>query len=305
MRSETVSALIEALTAEGIRTEKDVPLSAHTTFRIGGAAALGAFPENADALCRACALCRDADVPYTVLGFGSDILADDAGYAGCIIFTGGCRSYSLGADGHVYADCGASLTALARAACNAGLAGLAFACGIPGSVGGAVFMNAGAYDGEIGQAVTSVRCLDTESGEIRVFGREDCAFAYRDSVFQHTGYIILSAEFTLSQGDAAALCAEADDYLRRRREKQPLEYPSAGSVFKRCPGFYTARLIDEAGFKGYSVGGAQVSEKHAGFIVNRGGATAEDVRTLVRLIKEKIYALHGIRIECEIRELHS
>lgn len=298
-----VENLNERLVRDGIRTARDVPLDRHTTFRIGGCAALGVFPSDAEQLIRAVRACEEEGVPSFVIGNGSDILADDQGYRGCVIFTGGLKSVVFSQDGGVTAGCGVSVSVLAMECCRRGLAGMAFAYGIPGSVGGAAVMNAGAYGGEMGQIVSEVVCYDRASGETVRCPLSECAFGYRQSAFQDGNRIILSVSFALVPGDADALCAEAEDYMKQRREKQPLEYPSAGSVFKRYPGFYTAQLIDGAGFKGVSVGGAQVSEKHAGFIVNRGGATARDVRTLVQMIQEKIRELHGISIECEIREL--
>ena len=301
--ARTAEILADRLKEYGIRVQRDVPLSAHTTFRIGGNAAIGVFPTDAEQMIRVERECGALGFPVFFIGNGSDILADDAGYPGCVIFTGGMKKTVFAENGEVTADCGVSLTALALDCCRRGLAGMAFAYGIPGSVGGAAVMNAGAYGGEMAQVVSSVTFFDRAAGKTVTVPAEDCAFGYRQSAFQDGNRIVLSVTFSLALGDADALLAEAEDYMKRRREKQPLEYPSAGSVFKRYPGFYTAQLIDEAGFKGVSVGGAQVSEKHAGFIVNRGGATAEDVRTLVGRIQEKIYELHGISIECEIREL--
>ena len=294
--------LENALAKEGIRWETNVPLSRYTTFRIGGPASLGVFPVSEKEFCRAWTLAKDFGIPCFVVGNGSDLLADDAGYPGAVFFTGGIREIAFSGT-TVTAGCGVSLSGLSSEAYRAGLAGLAFAYGIPGSVGGALYMNAGAYGGEIGAVVSHVTVFDTETKEKKVLSAEECGFSYRNSVFMHKPYLILSASFSLTVGDPAEIRAEMDDHMSARKAKQPLEYPSAGSAFKRYPGYFTAQLIDEAGFKGVSVGGAQVSEKHAGFIVNRGGATAEDVRELIRQIKEKIREKNHIDIECEIIEL--
>ena len=203
----------------------------------------------------------------------------------------------------ITAGAGTTLASVCCTARDAGLAGLSFAYGIPGTLGGAVYMNAGAYGGEIGDRILTVTALDADTGELRTYTREDCAFGYRTSAFIGTHHIVLEATLSTDPGDPAAIRAEMEDITARRREKQPLEYPSAGSAFKRYPGYFTAQLIDEAGLKGYTVGGAQVSEKHAGFIVNRGGATCEDVLTLIDAIRAKIRALHSIEIEPEIRRL--
>ena len=201
------------------------------------------------------------------------------------------------------AGAGATLASICCTARDLGLAGLAFAYGIPGTLGGAVCMNAGAYGGEIGDRIIDVTYLDSKTGEIRTVPGAECQFAYRTSRFSEHPDILLSARISTEYGDTDAIRAEMEDITARRREKQPLEYPSAGSAFKRYPGYFTAQLIDEAGLKGTAVGGAQVSEKHAGFIINRGGATSADVLSLIDLLRERIHDLHDIWIEPEIRTL--
>jgi UDP-N-acetylmuramate dehydrogenase len=182
------------------------------------------------------------------------------------------------------------------------LTGLEFAYGIPGSVGGAVFMNAGAYDGEIKNVVTKTYYYDVKNDTFGEFTGDENKFGYRESVYQEKdGLVILGARFELEKGDGEKILEKMQGFMRARSEKQPLEYPSAGSTFKRAPGYFTAKLIDDAGLKGYSVGGAQVSENHAGFVINRGGATSEDVRTLVKHIQESVYKNSGVEIECEIK----
>lgn len=299
---QAISAVHTRLTQESVPTKEQLPLAAHTTIRIGGPAALAAFPENEAGVRTVLQICREANLPCAVVGAGSNLLCPDNGFAGCVLFTSGLRGISF--DGTcVTAGAGVSLTALCCAARDRSLAGLAFAHGIPGSVGGAVYMNAGAYGGEVGDRITSVTVLNADTGTVTVIPHDACAFGYRTSAFTDGRQIVLSADFALEPGDSDAIRAEMEDISARRRDKQPLEYPSAGSAFKRYPGRFTAQLIDEAGLKGYAVGGAQVSEKHAGFIVNRGGATCTDVLTLIDRIRDRIEALHGIRIEPEIRLL--
>lgn len=280
--------------------KKDISLAECTTFRIGGPAKYGVYPQTAEQLCAAAELCRSSKMRYYVVGNGSNLLFSDRGFDGAVIFTGALKQLSAESD-RLIADCGVPLTQAAVAAQRAQLGGMEFAYGIPGSVGGAVFMNAGAYDGEMKDIVESVLFYDTVSQKTVLYQREACGFDYRRSVFQEKEGVILQTVLKLKKGEEAAIRSRMEELMSRRRTKQPLEYPSAGSVFKRYPGFYTAKLIDEAGLKGLTVGGAQVSEKHAGFIVNRGGATAADVLTLIEAIQKKIRGIHGIEIACEIR----
>ena len=295
-----VSRVGTELEAAGIRTQYGEMLSGHTTFRIGGPASLAVFPQDAEELIRAVRFCREAELPYLLLGCGSDVLADDGGYAGAVIFTTEMKRISVCGE-TLTAEAGTPLSLCACAARDASLAGMAFAYGIPGSVGGGVFMNAGAYGGEIVQILSSVDCYDAEEDRRFTLSAAECALGYRTSVFQKTGYIILRASFALHGGDREAIRAEMNDYMARRREKQPLEYPSAGSVFKRPTGYYAGTLIQEAGLKGCRIGGAQVSEKHAGFIVNVGGATAQDVQQLIARIQQTVEEKYGVRLEPEVK----
>ena len=290
------------LTENNITVKEQLPLSAHTTFRIGGSAALAAFPENAEQVRTVLLACREYGVPCALVGNGSNLLCPDEGFAGCVLFTTAMKSITV--DGNVItAGAGATLASICCTARDLGLAGLAFAYGIPGTLGGAVCMNAGAYGGEIGDRIIDVTYLDSKTGEIRTVPGAECQFAYRTSRFSEHPDILLSARISTEYGDTNAIRAEMEDITARRREKQPLEYPSAGSAFKRYPGYFTAQLIDEAGLKGTAVGGAQVSEKHAGFIINRGGATSADVLSLIDLLRERIHDLHNIWIEPEIRTI--
>lgn len=282
-----------------IQYQENFPLSTCSTFRIGGPADIAIFPENSSAAMHAIQLCKRWNIPYVFIGNGSNILFDDSGYRGAVIQSK--RMKNIHISGTVLqADCGASLTAAASAAQQASLTGMEFAYGIPGSCGGAVYMNAGAYDGQISDILTQSIYYDPESNQINTLCAEQHVFAYRHSVYMDSEKIILSATFTLRQGDAMEIRKKMEEYMTRRIEKQPLEYPSAGSVFKRYPGYYTSKLIEEAGLKGCRIGGAQVSTKHAGFIVNTGNATASDVRALIELIQNKIRQINGIDIECEI-----
>lgn len=276
---------------------RELTLASYTTFRIGGPTALALFPETVDATVAALDALADADAPYTVIGNGSNLLVADAGYRGVALIT--TRAKAVRFDGNtVYADAGASLTALALEAGRRGLTGLAFAYGIPGSVGGAVYMNAGAYGGEMAQTVTSTLCYNAETRRTETL--IDHAFAYRHSIYADRPHTVcLAATLTLTPGDADAITAEMQDYMARRRDKQPLEYPSAGSSFKRPAGHFAGKLIEDCGLKGYAIGGAQVSEKHAGFIINRGGATCDDVLRLVEHIRETVLRETGILLECE------
>jgi UDP-N-acetylmuramate dehydrogenase len=234
------------------------------------------------------------------VGRASNLLFDDDGYRGAVVSTAGL--HMLVREGNTLTvGAGVPLTAAARAALDASLTGLEFAYGIPGSCGGAVYMNAGAYGGEISQCLLFSRAYHVPSGEIRKLCAEEHRFGYRTGVYrEHPEWIILSAQVRLAPGDAEAIRAAMDDHMRSRAEKQPLEYPSAGSVFKRYPGRYTAQMIDEAGLKGRRIGGAEVSEKHAGFIVNRGGASSADVLALIEEIRRTLAARYGVDIETEV-----
>ncbi len=297
-----ISAVHTRLTEESVTVKEQLSLAAHTTFRIGGPAALAAFPENAEQVLTVLSACREYGVPCALVGHGSNLLCPDEGFAGCVLFSTAMKQLTVNGT-VITAGAGAALASICCTARDCGLAGLSFAYGIPGTLGGAVCMNAGAYGGEIGDCIMDVTYLDTESGNICTVPGNTCGFAYRTSRFSSHHDIVLSVRLSTEHGSTEIIRAEMEDIAARRREKQPLEYPSAGSAFKRYPGCFTAQLIDEAGLKGYTVGGAQVSEKHAGFIVNRGGASASDVLALMEQITERIHTLHGIRIEPEIRVL--
>ncbi|MEY8402735.1 UDP-N-acetylmuramate dehydrogenase [Oscillospiraceae bacterium 44-34] len=278
------------------------PMSRHTTFRIGGPAALMVLPRTVGEAKAAVKTARELDVEPFFLGNGSNLLVADEGYPGFIIKLtwdfGGIREVNRGLE----AGSAVLLSRLSNAVLGWGLTGLEFASGIPGSVGGAITMNAGAYGGEMAQVLESVTFLD-EAGEVCTIPASKCAFDYRKSIFSDRKCLILKACFHLDQGDPAAIRARMDELAAQRREKQPLEHPSAGSMFKRPLGHFAAALIDQCGLKGFTVGGAQVSEKHAGFVVNRGGATCADVLELVRQVKEEVLRQTGVELEMEVRVL--
>ena len=296
-----ISALREFCAAIGCEYFSEEPMSRHTTFKIGGPAELLALPSSTDMLRRLLCKCRELDIPVTVVGRGSNLLVSDGGIDGCVVCLGAGFSNIRREDGLVVCSAGTSLTELCRYALANGLTGLEFAYGIPGSVGGAVYMNAGAYGGELKDAVVFSRHL-TPEGEPVTLGAEQLGFGYRRSVYTGMpGCIIVEAGFRLLPGDPEAIRARMDDLMGRRRAKQPVELPSAGSVFKRPEGAFAGALIEKCGLKGRAVGGAVVSEKHAGFIVNTGGATCRDVETLVRLIQDEVREKTGFTLECEIK----
>lgn len=286
-----------ALAGERIRRAE--PMSCHTTFRIGGPAEFYVTPSDTEELCRAVALCRSEDVPFWVIGNGSNLLCSDRGVPGVVLdTTQGLTSFR--AEGRtLWAGAGVLLGCLAKKALEEGLSGLEFAAGIPGSVGGAMMMNAGAYGSEMKQVVRQVQVL-TKEGAIVTVPAERMDFAYRHSAVRREGWIVLEVCFELAQGDPEVIRRRMEELARKRRQSQPLESPSAGSTFKRPATGYAAQLIDEAGLKGFRIGGAQVSAKHAGFVINCGGATAADVRRLCAAIEKRVQERTGIRLEPEI-----
>lgn len=283
-----------------IEYSENTPLCAYTTFRIGGSARLAVFPKTAEEAVAAFEILRAEGVRILVLGNGSNMLISDDGFDGAAVVLTGMKAITVD-DCLITAEAGVSLTHLASEAAKSSLTGLEFAYGIPGTVGGGVYMNAGAYGGDMSQVVISSRYYDLASGECGEIDAVCHEFAYRHSVYMGGTKIILSATFELANGEKTEITARMNELMSRRREKQPLEYPSAGSVFKRGNGFITAQAIDEAGLKGRTVGGAQVSEKHAGFIINRGGASASDVLALIDIVKAEVKAKFDYDIECEVR----
>jgi len=278
----------------------DEPMSLHTTFRVGGPADCFVEVRSEQALVRLWDYCLGHGLQPLVLGCGSNLLVRDGGIRGLVLKLGGDFYAVRVAGTSVTAGAAATLKAVAAAAAEAGLSGLEFAEGIPGSVGGAVFMNAGAYGGQMADVVAAVRVLD-RSGRFVTWRGADLAFDYRRSSLQEAGMILTQVDLALRSGDPAAIKETMNDYETRRAAKQPLEFPSAGSVFKRPPGHYVGAMVQESGLKGVRIGDAQVSEKHAGFIVNRGQATAKDILALIGLVQERIKAAYGVELETELR----
>lgn len=274
------------------------PMSRHTTFKIGGPVRALIEPKSIGAFVWCVRELEGRELPYFLLGNGSNLLISDGGHKEVALSTARLDTVRVSGDSLI---CGAGvvLSRLANAALNEGLTDLEFAHGIPGTLGGAVYMNAGAYGGEMGDIVESVTFVERD-GQVRVLPKSECAFGYRSSRFQKGG-AILSATLRLRPGDPKAIKARMEELMEARREKQPLNYPSAGSTFKRPEGDYASRLIDQCGLKGLQVGGAQVSEKHAGFIVNLGNATFSDVYALMAMVVTKVYKETGVRLEPEVR----
>ena len=298
------SQLTAALQIEQIDFTCGEPLAAHASFRIGGPADWLVRPDTAEKLCRAVALCREYDIPYYLLGNGTNILFADAGYRGAVIdesaLTPDIRCAQEGDGTCITVSAGCSLAKLCLFARDRALSGLEFAFGIPGTVGGAVYMNAGAYGGEMQQVLVSAQVLEAD-GTVHCVPAEALELRYRHSRLEETGGCVLAATVRLHPGDKAAIAARMDEVMQARRDKQPLDKPSAGSTFKRPVGAFAAALIDQCGLRGYRVGGAAVSEKHCGFAVNLGGATCADFEALCdqvcAIVKEKT----GYQLEKEIR----
>lgn len=276
------------------------PMKLHTTFRIGGPADVYAEPESAEELMELISVCEGSGTPYMILGHGSNLLVGDGGIRGTVICLGKAFA-EIRVDGDcIEAQAGALLGAVANTALEHGLAGMEFASGIPGSVGGALVMNAGAYGGEIKDILESAEILETDGSRCAVTA-EELELGYRTSNILPLGRTVLSARFRLKPGDPEEIAAKMKDLNGRRKDKQPLEYPSAGSTFKRPEGYFAGKLIEDAGCKGLTVGGARVSEKHAGFVINIGDATAKDVLDLIHEVQRRVLVQSGVMLEPEIK----
>ena len=297
--NECIAALREA--APEIDILLNEPMRRHTTFAIGGPADLFVQPKTRRELAETLRVFRERGVPFLLLGNGSNMLVADAGIRGAVVCTSELDDVRVGDDGTLVAEAGALLGRVARRAQRAGLTGVEFAGGIPGSLGGAVFMNAGAYDGQMAGVVEKTEYLD-ENGALHTLTGDEHGFGYRRSVFRnHPDWTVVRSTLRLQPGDPAAILDYMNDLAQRRREKQPLNFPSAGSTFKRPAGYFAGKLIEDAGLKGTSVGGAQVSEKHAGFLINRGGATCDDMLRLIELVQQRVKEKCGVQLECEVR----
>ena len=300
MDSNFLKKLIEIAGSEQVCT--DEPMKQHTTFRIGGRADYFVSPTETEQIRKIIELCRQENMPWYVIGNGSNLLVSDHGFRGVIIRL--FKNYAgLRIEGEqIFVQAGALLSRTANAALQEGLTGFEFAAGIPGTIGGAMVMNAGAYGGEMKDITESVTVL-TPEGELLTLKREELEMGYRTSLIARKGYLVLEAVLKLTHGNQEQIKEKMADLRQRRISKQPLEYPSAGSTFKRPQGYFAGKLIMDAGLRGFQVGGAQVSEKHCGFVVNTGDATAEDVLELIRQVSAKVRALEGVTLEPEVRLL--
>ena len=292
--------VVDIVGEENVHT--DEPMSRHTTFRIGGNADYFVKPGNADEVPAVIVVCREYNIPYFILGNGSNLLVSDDGYRGMIINIMDNMD-SVTVDGRIItAQAGAMLVRVSVMARDNALTGLEFASGIPGTIGGAVYMNAGAYGGEMKNVVKTVRAID-EYGRIYELDSEKMDFSYRHSIVEERKLIVLEVTLELEHGSREAIDDRMKELAEARRSKQPLEYPSAGSTFKRPEGYFAGKLIMDAGLRGYSVGGAQVAEKHCGFVINKGGATASDVVELIRDVQHDVDDKFGVTLEPEVKML--
>lgn len=294
--TEMIAAEAENL---GCKIEKDAPLKERTTFKIGGSCDLLVHINSEESFLKLVPLAERLGVPYYIFGKGSNLIVDSDGIAGVVFLSGKDFSEIVSVDGDtLVCQAGTPLVQICNKALEQGLSGLEFAYGIPGTLGGAVFMNAGAYGGEMKDVITSVRSMDRQ-GNIRTYSANELDFSYRHSRFCQSGEIILSAEISLQKGEKSEIKSKMEELMEKRRSKQPLEYPSAGSTFKRPEGNYAAALIEQCGLKGVHVGGAEVSEKHSGFIVNKENATFAELIELIGIVRDTVKGKTGYVLECE------
>ena len=300
MNSEIRKMFCDLLGEDRVFTEE--AMSQHTTFKIGGPADYFLMPDKGEDVGRVIKICKEKEIPYFILGNGSNLLVGDGGYRGAVIQIYRNMSSVTVEGNEITAQAGALLSAVAAAAKNASLTGFEFAGGIPGTIGGAVVMNAGAYGGEMKDVLTEVTVMNAE-GDIFTLPTEELELGYRTSIIKTAGYIVLEAKIRLKEGNPDVIRETMKNLTIRRTTKQPLEYPSAGSTFKRPEGYFAGKLIMDSGLAGYQVGGAQVSEKHCGFVINAGDATARDVRTLMDNVRDIVYKKYGVTLEPEVKFL--
>lgn len=277
----------------------DAPMREQIYFKVGGPADILVNPNSKKQVSETIKLCREHSVPYFIIGNGSNLLVKDGGIRGVVIKLSKLDSISVNGT-EIKAECGALLCEVSKKALENSLTGFEFACGIPGSVGGAVFMNAGAYDGEVSFVIKESEVIDN-NGNIIVLSKDQLELGYRKSKVMELGYVILSATFSLKEGNYNDIKARIDDLTRKREEKQPLEFPSAGSTFKRPPGYFAGKLIQDAGLKGFTIGNAGVSEKHSGFVINKGGATAKEVLEVIEHVRSEVKKQFGVELHPEVR----
>lgn len=295
----SVDKIKNIFTQEGFECIFDAPMEKFTTLKIGGTADVMVMPASVDELKKIISLTRENEVPVCFMGNGSNLLVSDKGIRGVVVRLGANMASTKVTGNEIWAQSGISLSRLATVACEHSLTGFEFASGIPGTLGGGIVMNAGAYKGELKDVVTEV-CALLSNGEIKTFSADKLDFSYRHSIFTGSDMLVLSAKIRLEKGNKEEISAKIAELNKKRRTTQPLEYPSAGSAFKRPENGYAAAMIDSCGLKGFSVGGAQVSEKHAGFVINKGGATAGDMLALLKHVRETVNDKCGTLLEPEI-----
>ena len=277
----------------------DAEMKNYVHFKVGGPADILLIPENKEQVIKSVEICKENNIPYYVVGNGSNLLVRDGGVKGVVIKLNEVNNIKVYGE-TIEAESGAMLKDVSSAAVENSLTGFEFACGIPGTVGGAVFMNAGAYDGEISHVIESAEVIDN-NGEIRSLTKDELELGYRSSIVMKKHYVVLSARFNLKYGEVRKIKEMVQDLTCKRESKQPLEYPSAGSTFKRPTGYYAGKLIQDAGLKGYSIGGAAVSEKHSGFVINKNNATAKDILDLIAHIQNEVKKQFGVDLHPEVR----
>ena len=277
----------------------DEKLSEYVNFKVGGPADILLIPNSKEQVIKSIKICKENNIPFYLIGNGSNILVRDGGFRGVVLSLKNVKNIYV--DGEkIEAECGVMLKEVSDKAIENSLTGFEFACGIPGTIGGAVFMNAGAYDGEISKVIESAEVIDENCNIIRL-SREKLDFGYRSSLVMKKGYTVLSAVFKLEKGQVKTIKELIEDLTNKRESKQPLEYPSVGSTFKRPTGYFAGKLIQDAGLKGYSIGGAAVSEKHSGFVINKGNATAKDITDLIKHIQDEVKKQFGVDLHPEVR----
>lgn len=277
----------------------DEKLSEYVNFKVGGPADILLIPNSKEQVIKSIKICKENNIPFYLIGNGSNILVRDGGFRGVVLSLKNVKNIYVDVE-KIEAECGVMLKEVSDKAIENSLTGFEFACGIPGTIGGAVFMNAGAYDGEISKVIESAEVIDENFNIIRL-SREELDFGYRSSLVMKKGYTVLSAVFKLEKGQVKTIKELIEDLTNKRESKQPLEYPSAGSTFKRPTGYFAGKLIQDAGLKGYSIGGAAVSEKHSGFVINKGNATAKDITDLIKHIQDEVKKQFGVDLHPEVR----
>ena len=291
---------IELLKKNNIQFSENEAMASHTSFKIGGGADLFVCPDSVDKLRFALSFAKEKGLPYFILGNGSNLLVSDKGIEGVVLSTSYLKKLALLDEETVFAEAGATLASLCVFAKDNGLTGLEFAYGIPGSVGGALYMNAGAYGGDMAEVVSYAESVSPDDFSPLTRTVSDMNLGYRRSIYEENGEIITGVYFKLKKGDKAEIADAMNTFISKRKTSQPLEFPSAGSTFKRPEGYFAAALIDECGLKGRTVGGAKVSEKHAGFVINAGGATCDDVLSLIEVIKNVVKEQKGVDLSTEV-----